>query len=148
KQAQKLRELDFIIWDEISMVPKCALKAVDQLFRDLTGCTDVPFGGKCVIVGGDFGQTLPVVKNGSRVDVINMSVKQYEHWHLFSKFSLSVNVRCADPEYNRFLHSLAAGALGTFSDQQNCEKEIPIDAKFLFPHQDLDSFIDHFFTPE
>src|SRR5699024_8458402 len=72
KQAQKLRELDFIIWDEISMVPKCALKAVDQLFRDLTGCTDVPFGGKCVIVGGDFGQTLPVVKNGSRVDVINM----------------------------------------------------------------------------
>src|SRR5699024_12581170 len=25
KQAQKLRELDFIIWDEISMVPKCAL---------------------------------------------------------------------------------------------------------------------------
>ena len=148
KQAQKLRELDFIIWDEISMVPKCALKAVDQLFRDLTGCTDVPFGGKCVIVGGDFGQTLPVVKNGSRVDVINMSVKQYEHWHLFSKFSLSVNVRCADPEYNRFLHSLAAGALGTFSDQQNGEKEIPIDSKFLFPHQYLDSFIDHFFTSE
>ena len=146
KQAQKLRELDFIIWDEISMVPKFALKAVDQLFRDLTGL-DVPFGGKCVIVGGDFGQTLPVVKNGSRNDIVNTSVKKYEHWHLFTKFSLSINVRCTDPEYNRFLHSLAAGELGTFSDQQNGEKEIPIDARFLFPGSDVNSFIDHFFTP-
>lgn len=146
KQARKLRDLDYLIWDEISMVPKCALKAVDQLFRDLTGL-DVPFGGKSVIVGGDFGQILPVIKGGSRVDIVNASVKGYENWAIFEKFSLSVNIRCPSPEYNTFLRGLAQGTIGVVTDEANGEKELPIDSRLLFPRGDLDSFIDFFYPP-
>uniref|UniRef100_A0A7I4YNI1 ATP-dependent DNA helicase n=1 Tax=Haemonchus contortus TaxID=6289 RepID=A0A7I4YNI1_HAECO len=35
KEAQQLREADMIIWDEISMIPKSALEAVDCLLRDI-----------------------------------------------------------------------------------------------------------------
>lgn len=55
KEANELKNADVIIWDEISMVSKHAFDAVDALLRDIMQ-TDKPFGGKMVVVGGDFRQ--------------------------------------------------------------------------------------------
>ncbi len=38
---------------------KDALRCIDQLLRDLMETTEL-FGGKVILLGGDFRQTLPV----------------------------------------------------------------------------------------
>ena len=59
-RAEVLRRAVLILWDEVSMVPLAALDCVDRLLRDLTGDSR-PFGGKVLLLGGDFRQLLPVV---------------------------------------------------------------------------------------
>ena len=54
--ADLLRDAALIVWDEAPMAPKAALECVDRLLRDLMDTPDVPFGGKVVILGGDFRQ--------------------------------------------------------------------------------------------
>uniref|UniRef100_A0A914YYL5 ATP-dependent DNA helicase n=1 Tax=Panagrolaimus superbus TaxID=310955 RepID=A0A914YYL5_9BILA len=67
KQGKKLLETDVFIWDEAPMAPKYALEIMDRLLRDLTKI-DEPFGGKILLLGGDFRQLLPVRKNGTRAE--------------------------------------------------------------------------------
>ena len=59
-KSELLRKAAIILWDEASMIPKGALNVVDKLLRDLTG-VDAPFGGKLLVLGGDFRQVLPVL---------------------------------------------------------------------------------------
>ncbi|CAN1781985.1 hypothetical protein LINPERHAP1_LOCUS15628 [Linum perenne] len=61
---------------------KLSFEAVDRTMCDimnmpLSGENYVPFGGKFVLLGGDFRQTLPVVPNGSREDNINATLPRY-----------------------------------------------------------------------
>ena len=59
-RAEVLRRATLIVWDEASMVPAAALDCVDRLMRDLMAST-TPFGGKLLVMGGDFRQLLPVM---------------------------------------------------------------------------------------
>ncbi|KAK6025250.1 hypothetical protein OSTOST_08860 [Ostertagia ostertagi] len=60
-EERALRDISVIFWDEISMVPKWTMEAVDFLLRNLMQ-NEVPFGGKTMIVRGDFRQVIPVVE--------------------------------------------------------------------------------------
>ena len=53
---------DLVLWDEGPMAHKHCYSAVDRTLRDLCG-VDKLFGGKVVVVGGDFRQCLPVVRH-------------------------------------------------------------------------------------
>ena len=57
-RAEVLRRAKVIVWDESSMIPVAALDCVDRLLRDLMA-DNRPFGGKIVLLGGDFQQILP-----------------------------------------------------------------------------------------
>ena len=57
-----LRAVEVIIVDEISMVRSDLFQAMDSILRDIEH-TDVPFGGKQIIVVGDFCQLPPVVED-------------------------------------------------------------------------------------
>jgi hypothetical protein len=46
-----------------------ALNAVDKLLRLLMN-NDIEFGGKCILLGGDFRQTLPVVFRCSKTTIL------------------------------------------------------------------------------
>ncbi|XP_071582207.1 uncharacterized protein [Temnothorax nylanderi] len=59
KEAQYLKEIDIFIWDEAPMTPRYALDIMDRTLRDIMS-NDLPFGGKIVILGGDFRQLLPI----------------------------------------------------------------------------------------
>lgn len=61
--AKLIRMCDFVLWDECSMSHRYVLEAVDRTFRDVRN-SDLPMGGVTVLFGGDFRQTLPVVKRG------------------------------------------------------------------------------------
>jgi hypothetical protein len=69
KVAKLVRKTDLIIWDEAPMMHRRAFEAVDRTLRDLmqlddTQATDKIFGGKTMVLGGDFRQILPVVPKG------------------------------------------------------------------------------------
>ena len=56
------------------MLNKKVLRYVDRLLRDVCS-NDQPFGGKTVLLGGDWKQLPPVVEHGTREDQINESIK-------------------------------------------------------------------------
>ncbi|KAL0367930.1 UNVERIFIED_CONTAM: hypothetical protein Scaly_1011900 [Sesamum calycinum] len=63
--AKLLLSAKLIIWDEISMVRRQIIEALDDILQDLTDC-DNPFGGKVVVFGDDYRQIAPVVVGGKK----------------------------------------------------------------------------------
>lgn len=64
--AALVREAKLIVWDEAPMTHKHVFEAVDRTLRDVMRVASPelqhrPFGGKVVVLGGDFRQVLPVV---------------------------------------------------------------------------------------
>ncbi|CAN0904886.1 ATP-dependent DNA helicase PIF1 [Linum grandiflorum] len=67
------------------MVHRLSFEAVDRTLCDImnvpsSGPNYKPFGGKTVLLGGDFRQTLPVITNGCRGD--NISGMTFSEWIL------------------------------------------------------------------
>ena len=60
-----IRDSELIVWDEVSMAKKNMIEALDTLLKDLMN-TKALFGGKVLVLGGDFRQTLPVVCSGKK----------------------------------------------------------------------------------
>ena len=63
------------------MIHKHCFEALDKSLRDiLVHASDdeigKPFGGKTIILGGDFRQILPVVQSGTKTDILNASINQ------------------------------------------------------------------------
>jgi hypothetical protein len=56
------------------MANRAILSCINEALQKVTS-NQLPFGGKVVVLLGDFHQTCPVVTNGSKSDVINASVK-------------------------------------------------------------------------
>jgi len=59
KVAELVRKVDLIIWDEASMMHRRTFEAVDHTLRDLMQLDDAQatekiFGGKTMVLGGDF----------------------------------------------------------------------------------------------
>ncbi|KAG2192871.1 hypothetical protein INT47_006043 [Mucor saturninus] len=72
--AQVISDSKLIIWDEAPMMNKMTFECVSRLLQEITGNFHLPFGDKVVVLGGDFRQTLPIIKFGSRSDVIDACV--------------------------------------------------------------------------
>jgi len=54
---------------------------------------DKPFGGKVVVLGGDFRQILSVVRKESRYDIVNSSINYSDLWQYCIVLKLSQNMR-------------------------------------------------------
>ena len=54
------------------MMSRYVYEAVDRTFRDITGI-EVPFGGKLIVLGGDFRQVLPVIPHAGPADVVQLA---------------------------------------------------------------------------
>lgn len=57
--AKLIHDASIIIWDEAPMVHKYVSECVNRTLCDIMDCKD-PFGGKVILLGGDFSQVLPV----------------------------------------------------------------------------------------
>jgi ATP-dependent DNA helicase PIF1 len=65
--AKRIVKADVLIIDEISMLNKEVLHFIDRQVCDLClDARDQPFGGKTVLISGDFKQLTPVVIGGGR----------------------------------------------------------------------------------
>ena len=56
------------------MLSNKVLRYVDRLLRDVCASKE-HFGGKTILLGGDWKQLPPVVEHGTREDQINESIK-------------------------------------------------------------------------
>ncbi len=59
--AKLLKEADVLVLDEIAMMSKIDLERIEHSLRLLMD-NNHPFGGKIVVLSGDFRQILPVEK--------------------------------------------------------------------------------------
>lgn len=108
--ADVLRQAKLIVLDEVTMIHKKAIEALNTSLRDLQlQAKDQPpnkrknelMGGCTVLLSGDFRQILPVVKRGSRADEVNASLKNSALWPKIKVLSLKKNMRVhlkGDPE--------------------------------------------------
>jgi hypothetical protein len=96
--AELLRRTKLIVWDECSMISRHLFEAVDRTFKDVFKADNpvlerVPFGGRVLVLGGDFRQVLPVVHKGLRADIVNQCLNRSSLWSNVRRFRLSINMR-------------------------------------------------------
>ncbi len=92
ENAKLLKNAFLIIWDESTMATHYALDAVDRLLKDLMD-NQSPFGGKVILLGGDFRQCLTVVKHANRTVIVESSIKFSRLWSCFKRLKLNRNMR-------------------------------------------------------
>ena len=98
-----------IIWDEASMAKRQAVEAVDRTMQDITGVR-LPFGGKIMVLGGDFRQVLPVVRKGTRAQIVDSCLRMSPLWPRIIKMQLTINMRArTDPWFSDFLLRVGDG---------------------------------------
>ncbi|XP_056685899.1 uncharacterized protein [Spinacia oleracea] len=94
-----IQNTKLIIWDEAPTVHRHAFEAVDRTFRDIMqvinpAAKDQVFGGKTVVLGGDFRQILPVIPRKGRAEIVDGSIsKSNTLWPHCKVFKLTMNMR-------------------------------------------------------
>lgn len=92
KAAQEIRKAECVIWDEITMVTIHMFNAVDRSLRFLCH-SKLAFGGKVIVIGGDFKQCLPIINGVSNKETIFVNcIKSCLLWHEFHTLKLTQNI--------------------------------------------------------
>ncbi|XP_074291256.1 uncharacterized protein LOC141618031 [Silene latifolia] len=142
--AELLRETSLIIWDEAPMDHRFAFEAVDRTMRDIIafkdkGARSKLFGGKTVLLGGDFRQVLPIITKGRRQDVVQASISRSYIWDECTVYTLKKSMRVSetnsDPDkrernraFNDWLLAMGDGTLEAKAGENDTEEtwiEIP-----------------------
>ena len=89
---QILKRAKILLWDEATMSDKHILHTIDRCLQDIMN-NNKPFGGKLVIFGGDFRQTLTVVEGGGRAEIIEHCIKSSYLWSDINVRKLTINER-------------------------------------------------------
>jgi len=151
--ANIIRCCDIIIWDEASMIHKYAVNMVDYTFQDIMDDKTKLFGGKLVVFGGDFRQTLPIIKHGSELDQINSSIKYSNIWKYVKIFHLRINERIRRTltdnnvqklnKWHKFLLSVGNGTATASKDikKQLGNNTIELPQDICFKNDNLTEFV-------
>ncbi|MHB1938826.1 MAG: AAA family ATPase [Acidobacteriaceae bacterium] len=135
--AMRLRRLDTLIIDEVSMMPASWLDAVDRVLRQVRE-RNQPFGGVNVVLVGDFYQLpavidrdhVPTLTGGSDFGNMPSDAQVYDHplFHQFQPLFLIENCRQAqDTAYAALLNRLRVGLLSPNDCAQLMHKVLPFD---------------------
>ena len=88
------------------MLSSNALRCIDLLLKEVMK-GDQPFGGKVLLLSGDFRQTTNVVPRGSNADVIEACIKCSPLWRYIEVIRLSSNMRSIGQEvFNDWIFQL------------------------------------------
>ena len=90
--ARLIAAAKIIIIDEATLLHRKVYEALDFTFRDIME-NDLDFGGKVIIMAGDFKQCLPVIPNGSRGQIIRSTLQRTTFWERVLLFSLTQSMR-------------------------------------------------------
>ncbi|XP_019239982.1 PREDICTED: uncharacterized protein LOC109219975, partial [Nicotiana attenuata] len=109
--AKLIVETKLIIWDEAPMMHRYCFEALDRTLRDILRFKDAsnldrPFGGKIVVLGGDFRQILPVITKGTRQDIVNAALNSSYLWNHCHVLKLTKNMRLEGNQVESHLNDL------------------------------------------
>ncbi|XP_026429204.1 uncharacterized protein LOC113325207 [Papaver somniferum] len=79
------------------MVHKHAFETLDRTFKDMMSNPIKIFGGKTIVLGGDFRQILPTTPEGTRKMTVDASINRSKLWRYFRIFSLVTHLK--DPTW-------------------------------------------------
>ena len=134
-RAALICQSSLIIWDEAPMANHAVLACVDETCRRVMG-SSAPFGGKVVVLLGDFRQTCPVVRKGTKAEIINASISHSPIWPCFAIHQLITPIQNAqDPDFAAFVDAIGDGAGPeiSFQESQHAESKTGL-IQFTFPH--------------
>ena len=90
--SRLIQEGKTTVVDEAAMTNKLAFEALDCTLRDLTG-KERPMGGMCMLLCGDFRQIWPIIRGGTRGNIVDSCLKKSFLWdHVIVKH-LHTNMR-------------------------------------------------------
>lgn len=117
-RADLLRRARVVIWDEVGAQHRHAIEAVDRTLQDIRD-NEQPFGGMTVIFGGDFQQTLPVIPNGAREEIVEATIRKSALWSSIRVHHLRENMRLRlDPNSRDFSNWLLDVGHGRNCDER------------------------------
>ncbi|KIH65163.1 Ulp1 protease family, catalytic domain protein [Ancylostoma duodenale] len=142
--AQRFRDTDVIIWDEISMQTRYAVECAEKMLRDVAApdFRHTAFGGIMMVFGGDWAQFLPVVENGSKTEVLNETLKYSGIWKLTRVLTLEKNMRVlpGNESFTAWLRDVGEG------NNFLIDNLIRIPSDMVMPNEQ--HVIDWLYTPE
>nr|VDD42957.1 unnamed protein product [Brassica oleracea] len=134
------------------MAHRYAFETLDRSFRDLLSHENPeagtqPFGGKTVLLGGDFRQILPVIPHGKRPGTVLASISKSYLWKMARVFTLSINMRLRqeDKDFAKWILQVGDGEADALTSNKPKHEEgnqIIVDKRFLIsrsepPHEAL-----------
>ena len=96
--AKLIARAKLIILDEAPILHRHCFEAIDRALRDVLrsyngGKLDIPFGGKVVVLGGDFRQILLVIPKGTQQEVVHATINSSYLWDYCEVHTLNTNMR-------------------------------------------------------
>ena len=95
--CKKIFESYVIVLDEGSHFQKYYIEELHQFLKEIIIIV-LTFGGKHMIIGSDFGKTLPILQRASQFTQFRMSIKKSFLWKKFEHYNLIVNEICRNEE--------------------------------------------------
>jgi hypothetical protein len=148
KVAELVHKVNLIIWDEAPMMHCRAFEVVDWTLRDLMQLDDAQatekiFGGKIVVLGGDFRQILPVVPKGGREDIVSASLPRSHLWQHVTILRLHINMRVMaanseeQREFAKWVLNVGDGSLLAIAEEKGVDPDwIKIPSHMRLPVED------------
>jgi ATP-dependent DNA helicase PIF1 len=128
------------------MTKRQAVEALDYSMRDIMGQKDLPFGGKTDVFGGDFRQVLPVVRKGSRAQIVDASLRKSYLWEFMRHLKLVHNMRAeTDPWFADYMLRIGNG-----TEEVNEDGDVRLPDEICVSYtgdfeKDLDTLIESIF---
>ena len=132
--AKKLRRCRFLFVDEATMMHKVLLDSLDMTLRGLVDAehAELPFGGKTVVLSGDFRQQLPVTKHANPCEIIASCAVYAKCWSHIHTLTLETNHRLADSAANaEFATFIDRVGRGVHDIADGTETSVELPARIL-----------------
>jgi ATP-dependent DNA helicase PIF1 len=128
------------------MTKRQVVEALDYSMRDIMGQKDLLFGGKTIVFGVDFRQVLPVVRKGSRAQIVDASLRKSYLWEFMRYLKLIRNMRAQnDPWSADYMLRIGNG-----TEEVNEDGGVRLPGEICVPYtedseKDLDTLIESIF---
>ncbi|XP_041009425.1 ATP-dependent DNA helicase PIF1-like [Juglans microcarpa x Juglans regia] len=120
------------------MSRKEAIEVLDKMLKNIND-SELSFGGKVVVFGGDFCQILPVVQKSTRQQQIDTSLVSSYLWPTLTKFHLTENMRARlDPDFSKYILELGNGMPPITIDEL-----VNIPVAMLIPYENDATSLNH-----
>lgn len=138
--AKLITEARMIVWDEAPMTHRRVFECVDRSLKDLMKKQDPRnekqlFGGKIVVLGGDFRQIPPVIRRGYREETVASSIKRSSIWREIIPIKLTINMRLLrnsrtsdfdETDFAKWLLSVGEGSIEGISSDHGIHTQIQL----------------------